>query len=163
MTSPDVIEWRHDVTWRYRVMGWGIWDQRCPVGLSEWHGLWCDEMWLHSMTFWCHMTSHYDVTWHHTTNYGTKGLENIQGWRCVNAQVFLFVKNNRFLMTNCLLLISGVVFLNMNEKRMRRQSRPSDINLPPHIQYKIRVDVDYTPPTEHYKDLWVFEMKTYIW
>ncbi len=52
--------------------------KRCLVP-SEWHVLWCDYMWPHSMTSWCQIT-----------NYGAKGLGNIRCGRCVNAQAFSF-------------------------------------------------------------------------
>ncbi len=63
--------------------------ERCLVP-SEWHGLWCDDMWHHSMTSWCHVTSHYDVTRRHRTNFGAKGLANVRCGRYVNAQAFSF-------------------------------------------------------------------------
>ena len=37
--------------------------------------------------------------------------------------------------------------MNMDDGRSRRQATSGGLNLPKHIKYKIRVDIDNVPPT----------------
>ena len=48
---------------------------------------------------------------------------------------------------------AGVVFLNVGESGgTGRRRRASSSNLPAHIQYKIRMDMDNVPTTNRLKD-----------
>ena len=45
--------------------------------------------------------------------------------------------------------------MNMDEGRTKRQTSSGTLNLPKHIKYKIRQDIDDTPETESFREMWV--------